>query len=75
MHFEVEWVYRWQDYVDYNYRALAETAMFRYKEIISEKLFSRKMSAQKIEARIACVVLNKITGLGMPKSVKVKVAA
>ena len=72
---EMHGKYRWQDYVDYNYRALAETAMFRYKAIISEKLFNRKMSAQKIEARIACVVLNKITGLGMPKSVKVKVAA
>jgi hypothetical protein len=67
--------YCWQDYSDYNYRALAETAMFRYKAIISEKLFSRKMAAQKVEARIACVVLNKMTALGMPKSTKIKVAA
>ncbi len=67
--------YRWQDYSDYNFRALAETAMFRYKTIISEKLFSRNMISQKVEARIACVVLNKMTALGMPKSVKIKVAA
>lgn len=67
--------YRWQDCSDYNFRALAETAMFRYKTIISEKLYSRKMTAQKIEARIACIVLNRMTALGMPKSVKVKVAA
>lgn len=67
--------YRWQSHSDYNYRALAETAMFRYKTIIGDKLYSRKLVSQKIEARIACVVLNKMTALGMPKSVKIKVAA
>lgn len=67
--------YRWQDYSDYNYRALAEMAMYRYKTIISDKLYSRKLAAQKIEARIACIVLNKMTVLGMPRSVKIKVAA
>lgn len=49
--------------------------MFRYKTIISEKLFSRNIISQKVEARIAGNVLNKMTVLGMPKSVKVKMAA
>jgi hypothetical protein len=67
--------YRWQDASDYNYRALVETAMHRYKTIIGERLYSRRMSAQKMESRIACVILNKMTALGMPKPLKIKVAA
>jgi len=67
--------YRWQDYSDYNLRALAETAMFRYKTIIGDKLYSRKFASQKVETKIACVVLNKLTALGMPKSARIKLAA
>jgi len=67
--------YCWQAHSDYNFRALAETAMFRYKTIIGDNLYSGKLASQKIEARIACVILNKMTALGMPRSVKIKVAA
>jgi len=49
--------------------------MFRYKTIIGDKLYSRKLASQKAASRIACVILNKMTALGMPRSVKVKVAA
>ncbi len=49
--------------------------MFRYKTLIGDKLYSRKLNSQKVEARIGCVVLNKKTVLGMPRSVKIKVAA
>ncbi len=67
--------YSWQSHSDYNFRALGEVAMFRYKTIIGDKLYSRKLNSQKVESRIGCVVLNKMTALGMPRSVKVKVAA
>ena len=67
--------YRWQNYSDYNYRSLVETTMFRYKKIIGESLFSRKFSTQKVESKIACHVLNKMTALGMPISQSIKVAA
>jgi hypothetical protein len=67
--------YRWQNYSDYNYRSLVETTMFRYKKIIGESLFSRKFSTQKVESKIACHVLNKMTALGMPISESIKVAA
>lgn len=67
--------YRWQDYSDYNYRSLVETTMFRYKKIIGESLFSRNFGAQKVESKIACHVLNKMTALGMPISERIKVAA
>ena len=66
---------RWQDYSDYNYRALVETVMHRYKKIIGNTMFSRKFGMQKIEARTACHVLNKMASLGMPASVKIKNAA
>jgi len=67
--------YCWQSHSDYNFRALGEVAMFRYKTIIGDKLYSRKLASQKVESRIACVVLNKMTALGMSRSVKIKVAA
>lgn len=66
---------RWQDYSDYNYRALVETVMFRYKQLIGDKMFSRDFLMQKVESRTACHVLNKMASLGMPASVKFKVAA
>jgi hypothetical protein len=67
--------YRWQDYSDYHYRALIETAMFRYKTIIGEKMFSRNFPAQKVESKIGCLVLNKMTEIGMPISEKIKRAS
>ena len=67
--------YSWQSHSDYNFRALGEVAMYRYKTIIGDKLYSRKLNSQKVESRIGCIVLNKKTALGMPRSVKIKVAA
>ena len=67
--------YCWQAHSDYNFRALVETAIFRYKTIIGDELYSRKLVSQKVESRIACVVINKMTAFGMPRSVKIKVAA
>ena len=67
--------YCWQSHSGYNFRALGEVAMFRYKTIIGDRLYSRKLASQKVEARIGSVVLNKMTALGMPRSVKIKVAA
>ena len=65
----------WQDYSDYNYRALVETAMFRYKTIVWDKMYSRDFPAQKVESKIGCIVLNKMTDLGMPISQKIKSAS
>jgi len=67
--------YRWQDYSDYHYRALVETAMYRYKTIMGEKLYSRSLAKQKVETKIACHILNTMTNLGMPTSTKIKRAA
>jgi hypothetical protein len=67
--------YRWQDYSDYNYRSLAETAMFRYKKIIGDIMYSKDLLAQKVETKVGCNVLNTMVRLGMPVSVKIKSVA
>lgn len=59
----------WKKAVDYHRRSLVETTMFRYKTIMGDKLMSHTMENQKIEALLACNVLNKFTRLGMPESV------
>ncbi len=61
----------WQKAVGYGKRSLVETAFHRYKVLIGRSLRARTLSAQKVEARIACTVINRMTSLGMPLSRKV----
>jgi hypothetical protein len=61
----------WQKETGYGLRALVELAMLRYKTIIGPKLKARKLSQQKTEAAVSVRVLNIMTGLGMPISVKI----
>jgi transposase len=58
----------WQRACHYGRRSLAETTMYRYKVLIGRSLHARTLSAQRAEARIACLVLNRMTRLGMPAS-------
>jgi transposase len=62
----------WQQRAGYGRRSLVETEMFRYKTIIGRRLHARTLSNQQTEAKIACNVLNRMTRLGMPVSVRVK---
>ena len=61
----------WQRAVDYGKRSLAEVAMFRYKTLIGRSLHARTLPTQKTEAKVACKVINIMTGLGMPVSRRV----
>ena len=61
----------WQAATGYGKRALVETAFHRYKILIGRSLRARTLSAQKVEARMACAVINRITSLGMPVSRRV----
>ncbi len=61
---------KWQKETGYNRRSLVETAMFRYKTIVGACLKSRNFESQKTEAKIGVAVINKMTGLGMPVSVR-----
>ena len=60
----------WQKETGYNRRSLVETAMFRYKIIIGGQLRSRSFENQKTEAKIGVAILDKMTNLGMPVSVR-----
>ncbi|HME27854.1 MAG TPA: IS5/IS1182 family transposase, partial [Acetobacteraceae bacterium] len=55
----------------YSRRSLVETAMYRYKTIIGRRLHARILPNQRTEAKIACNVVNRMTRLGMPVTVRV----
>jgi hypothetical protein len=54
----------------YSRRSLVENAVFRYKAILGQRMRSRSLGSQRAEVRLACKILNTMTGLGMPDSVK-----
>ena len=61
----------WQKMTGYNRRALAETAVSRYKRVIGDALRSRTGSGQATEVAIAVGALNRMLELGRPKSVRI----
>ncbi len=62
----------WQRRSGYNRRSLVETAMYRCKAIIGRRLHARTLRKQQTEAKIGCNVVNRVTSLGVPVSVRVK---
>ncbi len=46
--------------------------MFRYKAVFGPAMRSRSLVGQRIEVNLACKILNTMTGLGMPDSVRVR---
>ena len=62
----------WQCRSGYNRRSLAETGMYRYKTIVGRRLHARTLPNQKAEAKVGCNVLNRMTRLGMPSSVRIR---
>ncbi|KZK81487.1 Transposase DDE domain protein [Pseudovibrio sp. W64] len=61
----------WQKQTGYGQRARGETLMGRYKQVIGNKLKSRKFNNQRTEAKIGVAVLNKMIALGHPVFEKV----
>ena len=45
--------------------------MLRYKTLIGRSLHARTLPTQKTEAKVACKVINIMTGLAMPVSYRV----
>jgi len=58
----------WKIETGYHRRSLAETGIFRLKEILGSKLKNRLLENQQVEAKIRCQILNKMTALGMPET-------
>ena len=52
-------------------QARAENGMYRYKRIVGHRLRAQHYEAQQKEALIAVNVINRMSALGMPKSVKI----
>jgi transposase len=62
---------QWKKEAGYHQQARVENTFFRYKSIIGDKLRSRHPNSQEVEAIIACNILNRMTGLGMPESLAI----
>ena len=58
----------WQAVTGYGRRSLAETAMGRYKALIGPRLRARGFAAQRTEAAVGVVVLNRMLAARHPNS-------
>lgn len=58
----------WKERYGYHKHSLSETAMYRVKQLLGGRLSLRHYNAQVDETYSMVKVLNKLTGLGMPKT-------
>jgi len=58
----------WKKLVCYHIRSHAETTMYRIKQLTGNTLRSRLIETQRTEACVKCMIVNKMTEIGMPKS-------
>jgi len=61
----------WKRESNYHRRSLAETQVFRFKTIFGDRLQTRRIDNQFKELMLKSAILNRMTRLGMPDSVKV----
>ena len=61
----------WQKAAGYNWRALIEADISRYKRMISGALRSRTDRRRAAEMAVAVSVLNRMLKLGRPESVRI----
>ena len=64
----------WKILKSYHRRSLAETTMYRIKQLTGGNLRSREWERQCVEGYIKCLVINKMNSLGMPNGVWEEVA-
>ena len=57
----------WKKEVGYHRRSLAETTMYRVKQVSGSHLKNRVFENQQTEARLRCKIINRFTQLGMPQ--------
>ena len=62
---------QWKRESNYHRRSLAETQVFRFKTIFGDRLQTRQIDNQFKELLLKSAILNRMTHLGMPDSVKV----
>jgi IS5 family transposase len=61
----------WKRESNYHRRSLAETQVFRFKTIFGDRVQARQIDNQFKELMLKAAILNRMTHLGMPDSVKV----
>jgi hypothetical protein len=66
---------KWKEESGYHRRSLSETAMFRYKTIIGDKLTARLPDSQSVETHIGCNILSKITSVLLENLVATKIGS
>jgi hypothetical protein len=64
----------WKKLTGYHTRSLGETTMYRFKQLTGSSLQSRTFARQRTEAFVKCLVVNKMTKLGMPSGRWIKAA-
>lgn len=62
---------QWKRESNYHRRSLSETQVFRFKTIFGDRLQTRQIDNQIKELLLKSAILNRITHLGMPDSIKV----
>ncbi|HDT6494703.1 TPA: transposase, partial [Klebsiella pneumoniae] len=62
---------RWKWTTEYNCRSIAETAMYRMKQLLGDSLTLRDYDSQVAEAMAMVRALNRMTKAGMPESVRI----
>jgi len=62
---------QWKLESNYHRQSLAETTVFRFKTIFGDRLLTRQIDNQFKELTLKSAILNRMTRLGMPDSVKV----
>jgi hypothetical protein len=53
----------WHTRSGYSQRSMPKTAMSRYKTIIGRVVRARTLQGQRVEARVGCQILNRMTSL------------
>jgi IS5 family transposase len=61
----------WKQGRKYHKRSLVETAFCRYKKTFGERMQTKTLANQTVEVRLKSKILNGLTHLGMPKSIKI----
>ena len=57
---------QWYKRSGFSQRSMVENTVYRYKQIIGPEMRARTLAGQRVEHRIGCEILNRMTALGMP---------
>jgi hypothetical protein len=61
----------WRTLSRYTRQSIAENTMFRFKQLFGGRLWARVYATQRAEALVKCAVLNRMTQLGMPETIRI----